>query len=679
MRAMVALAAVCAVACGFVVPFQGGGRRASVACGGKRGKAQGNKAPRAPAAAESGMSAKAAARLAAEALARPKKGVAGDEGGAGEGGAGGGAASSASKLSAKQKIAARRGGGGGGVEAAGGEVAAPRRKGGSLEMSVEDKAKLRGVAAAEDAYNAAELLADAARGDLGVGEKMDASEVAAAQVYFNATLWPTAVLVGLDLTSRRGAAKLVESRSRGSSGAYASTLAASGSTTWTIDDSLAELERLCETARLRTVGRTSQRLDAANGQYLVGKGKIEDVARLVLEHGADAVVFDDELSLAQQRSVLAELERLGCGPRLQILDRTQLVLQIFSERASTREAKAQIALARAEYMLPRLTTFLTTGAGMESRSGGKGAGGGAYLRGAGESQLEMDRRLFGKRISKLKGELAAIATKRKVTRAKRLDKEDLPLVALIGYTNAGKTSLLNALSDAADTLYADDKLFATLDPATRRVALPSGRSCKLTDTVGFIQKLPTKLVASFRATLEEIADACLLIHVVDASSPLADGQMRAVFAILRELGCFDMPQITVYNKQDVLEHGAGPRNVVVVDAPLENGDENDESDVPSATTVFEDLPPHADEVLVSAATGDGIQPLLDYVDKALGKMNTKVHCLLPFDQGNLVEEIHRTGAVDEVEHLAAGTRVVARVPPSLEQRLRPFAYAANVP
>ena len=407
-------------------------------------------------------------------------------------------------------------------------------------------------------------------------------------------------------------------------------------------------------------------------RYLVGKGKIEDVARLVVDRGADAVVFDDELSLAQQRSILAELERLGCGPRLQILDRTQLVLQIFSERASTREAKAQIALARAEYMLPRLTTFLTTGAGMDSRSGGKGAGGGAYLRGAGESQLEMDRRLFGKRISKLKGELAAIATKRKVTRAKRLDKEDLPLVALIGYTNAGKTSLLNALSDAADTLYADDKLFATLDPATRRVALPSGRACKLTDTVGFIQKLPTKLVASFRATLEEIADACLLIHVVDASSPLADGQMRAVFAILRELGCFDAPQITVYNKQDVVEDGA-PRAVV---APRDGADDGD---VPSATTVFEDLPPHADEVLVSAATGDGIQPLLDYVDKALGKMNTKVHCLLPFDQGNLVEEIHRTGAVDEVEHLAAGTRVVARVPPSLEQRLRPFAYAAAVP
>ncbi|EGB11728.1 hypothetical protein AURANDRAFT_21487, partial [Aureococcus anophagefferens] len=434
-----------------------------------------------------------------------------------------------------------------------------------------------------------------------------------------------------------------------------------GGAAWTVADSLAELARLCETARVRAVDATFQRADAANGQYLVGKGKIEEVARKVLDHGADAVVFDDELSLAQQRSVLAVLAEAGCDDKVQILDRTQLVLQIFSERAQTREAKAQIALARAEYMLPRLTTFLTgAAAGTDAKSGGRGAGGGAYLRGAGESQLEMDRRLFGKRIAKLKAELGAIASKRAVARSKKLDKEDLPLVALIGYTNAGKTSLLNALSEAAP-LYADDRLFATLDPATRRVTLPSGRACKLTDTVGFIQKLPTKLVASFRATLEEIADAsadaCLLVHVVDASSPLADGQMRAVYAILHELDCFDMPQITVYNKQDR-----------VGGAPAPPGD-----DVASATTLLDLMPPEADEVRVSCQDGTGIRPLLGYVDAALGKMNAKVHCLLPFDQGTLVEEIHRTATVDEVEHLAQGTRIVARVPPSLEQRLRPFA------
>ena len=171
----------------------------------------------------------------------------------------------------------------------------------------------------------------------------------------------------------------------------------------------------------------------------------------------------------------------------------------------------------------------------------------------------------------------------------------------------------------AAPLYADDRLFATLDPATRRVTLPSGRACKLTDTVGFIQKLPTKLVASFRATLEEIADACLLVHVVDASSPLADGQMRAVYAILHELDCFDMPQITVYNKQDRVGGAA---------APPDAGD-----DVASATTLLDLMPPEADEVRVSCQDGTGIRPLLGYVDAALGKMNAKVHCLLPFDQG----------------------------------------------
>ncbi|KAH8049645.1 hypothetical protein JL720_15552 [Aureococcus anophagefferens] len=441
----------------------------------------GSPRPPAPESGE-GMSAKAAAKLAAAALARPKKAP------AAESAAGAGDDAPAKKPSAKQKIAARRGAPRRGAA----EEETParnsaRRKGGSLELEPEDRAKLRGVAAAEDAYNAAELLQEQAFAGSernGAYDALDASEVAAAQAYFNATLWPSAVLVGLELTSRRGAAKLAEQRGRGAKSSYAASLAASGGAAWTVADSLAELARLCETARVRAVDATFQRADAANGQYLVGKGKIEEVARKVLDHGADAVVFDDELSLAQQRSVLAVLAEAGCDDKVQILDRTQLVLQIFSERAQTREAKAQIALARAD--------------------GGRGAGGGAY-RGAGESQLEMDRRLFA-RIAKLKAELGAIASKRAVARSKKLDKEDLPLVALIGYTNAGKTSLLNALSEAAP-LYADDRLFATLDPATRRVTLPSGRACKLTDTVGFIQKLPTKLVASFRDA-EEIADAC---------------------------------------------------------------------------------------------------------------------------------------------------------------------------
>ena len=444
---MVRLMVALAVAASALVPLQAPARVPFAPCFAKKGKG-GSPRPPAPESGE-GMSAKAAAKLAAAALARPKKAP------AAESAAGAGDAAPAKKPSAKQKIAARRGGR---AAAAAAEEEAParnsaRRKGGSLELEPEDRAKLRGVAAAEDAYNAAELLQEQALAGserAGAYDVLDASEVAAAQAYFNATLWPSAVLVGLELTSRRGAAKLAEQRGRGAKSSYAASLAASGGASWTVADSLAELARLCETARVRAVDATFQRADAANGQYLVGKGKIEEVARKVLEHGADAVVFDDELSLAQQRSVLAVLAEAGCDDRVQILDRTQLVLQIFSERAQTREAKAQIALARAEYMLPRLTTFLTgAAAGTDAKSGGRGAGGGAYLRGAGESQLEMDRRLFGKRIAKLKAELGAIASKRAVARSKKLDKEDLPLVALIGYTNAGKTSLLNALSEAA--------------------------------------------------------------------------------------------------------------------------------------------------------------------------------------------------------------------------------------
>jgi GTP-binding protein HflX len=583
-------------------------------------------APKAPKKKKSSGAAAKAAALAEEALAPKPKQAAPD------------------RVTAKQKIQKRRGNDKV-VVLEEEETKGRERKKAQDEISPERRELLRGVAAAESAYAAAELLADAVQAE---NYERDASESAAIEGYFDTSRWPSAVLVGLDLTSRRGASKLAERRTRGADNAGLA-LCAPVDAGWTVHDSLAELGRLCDTARVNVVDSTYQRADMPNGQFLVGKGKVEDVAKRVLQHKADAIVFDDELSLAQQRSLNKELSMHGCSDDLQILDRTQLVLQIFSERAQTREARAQIALARAEYMLPRLTTFLTTGAGMDSRSGGKGSSGGAYLRGAGESQLEMDRRLFGKRISRLNKELDLLKEKRTQSREKRKTDDRLPLVCLVGYTNAGKTSLLNALAEQAQPLYADDRLFATLDPATRRVQLPSGRACRLTDTVGFLQRLPTKLVASFRATLEEVADACLLLHVVDSSSPLAANQMRAVRGIVDELGCRETPTITIYNKQDLCED-----EEVVFEL-----DNLPKSDVDSSLSA-------------SATSGGGVDALLEAVDAALASQNALVDCLVPFARGDLVEEVHRTGTVERVEHEMEGTRLVARVPEALANRLKEF-------
>ena len=258
-------------------------------------------------------------------------------------------------------------------------------------MGLEGRLRLRGVAAAESAYAAAESAAAAAAiEDDGLMSSpfahLDASEAKAAALALDSSTWPSAYLVGLELTSRRGAAQMAEARNS----------VISSDVEWSVTDSLKELERLCETARLRVEGSTWQRLERPNGATMVGKGKLVEVAAALLETKADAVVFDDELTLAQQRTIRDEFASAGVSSRVQILDRTQLVLQIFSERARTREAKTQVALARAQYMLPRLATFMTTGAGMELR-GGSSSGGGAYLRGAGETQLEMDKRLYASR------------------------------------------------------------------------------------------------------------------------------------------------------------------------------------------------------------------------------------------------------------------------------------------
>jgi len=332
------------------------------------------------------------------------------------------------------------------------------------------------------------------------------------------------------------------------------------------DESLNELAELARTAGAEVVARFTQRLDHPNPATYIGSGKVQEIVEAIREHGANVVIFDDELSPSQQRN----LEKaLG----VKVIDRTALILDIFATRAQTREGRLQVELAQHQYLLPRLAGQWSHLERMEGAIG---------TRGPGETQIETDRRLIRNRIAKIRRDLEEVRTQRELYRRRRA-RNNVPVVALVGYTNAGKSTLMRALS-GADVL-AEDKLFATLDPVTRRISLPSGEIVLLTDTVGFIQKLPTQLVAAFRATLEELEDADLLLHVVDISHPNAYQHVQTVEATLRELGVDRKPQLLALNKVDLLRHedgrpvadydearaiilgaGAPPRNVAIISA-----------------------------------------------------------------------------------------------------------------
>jgi len=303
---------------------------------------------------------------------------------------------------------------------------------------------------------------------------------------------------------------------------------------WSTQSSLDELAQLAGTAGAQVVGRTLQRLDRPNPATYIGKGKVEEIVALRQELPYDVVVFDDELSPSQQRTLEDAL-------KVKVLDRTALILDIFAGRARTREGRLQVELAQHEYLLPRL-------AGQWSHL--ERLGGGIGTRGPGESQLETDRRLVRTRIARLRDQIEEVRRHRQLYRRRRA-KQGVNVVALVGYTNAGKSTLMNTLSGAA--VLAEDRLFATLDPVTRRVELPGGDYFLLTDTVGFIQKLPTQLVAAFRATLEELADADLLLHIVDITHPNAADQAETVEETLTELEVAEKPRLTLLNKIDLLE------------------------------------------------------------------------------------------------------------------------------
>ncbi len=345
-----------------------------------------------------------------------------------------------------------------------------------------------------------------------------------------------------------------------------------------LNDSLEELALLADTAGLDVVGETTQKLDTPHAETYIGSGKVEEVKALVEEMLAEVVIFDNELAPRHLRELE---ERLG--PNVRIVDRTALILDIFAQHAHTREGVLQVELAQYEYRLPRLTRAWTHLARQTGGGGGRtGSSGGVGLRGPGETQLEVDRREIHKQISKLKEELEKVRAYRMRYRTQR-QRAQIPIVTLVGYTNAGKSTLLNRL--ARSDVFVANQLFATLDPTTRRVELPANHWALFTDTVGFIQKLPTQLVAAFRATLEEISEADLLLHMVDASHPNAPEQIKAVEMTLKEIDAGHIPVILVLNKTD----------------RLDNREE--------ATNMVKDFP--GSVVCISALTGDGIADLLE--------------------------------------------------------------------
>jgi len=385
------------------------------------------------------------------------------------------------------------------------------------------------------------------------------------------------------------------------------------------------LAHLARTAGVEVSGQTFQKLDGINPATYVGKGKVEEIGILKEELGCDVVIFDDELSPRQQR----ELEEAWV---VKVLDRTSLILDIFAQHAHTREGQLQVELAQYEYRLPRLTRMWTHLARQVGGGVARGGAGGVGLRGPGERQLEIDRRRIRERIAQLKQELERVRTHRRLYRRRRR-RAAVRVVAIVGYTNAGKSTLLNAISGAE--VLVEDKLFATLDPTTRRVLLPQGLAALFTDTVGFIQKLPTQLVAAFRATLEEINDADLLLHILDITHPNALLQSRVVQDTLKELGAIDMPVLVALNKVDRLN---------------------------SSDQVQHMMREFPNSLAISAREGIGLEEMLGRIEAILSENLVRIKAWIPYREGELVSLFYRRGLVEREEHDLEGTTLEGRLP-----------------
>ncbi|KAH0680590.1 hypothetical protein KY284_021675 [Solanum tuberosum] len=394
-----------------------------------------------------------------------------------------------------------------------------------------------------------------------------------------------------------------------------------------IEESLKELAQLADTAGLLVVDSTYQKLSSPNPRTYIGSGKVSEIKSAIRAFDVETVIFDDELSPGQLRN----LEK-AFGGDVRVCDRTALILDIFNQRAATREASLQVSLAQMEYQLPRLTRMWTH---LERQAGGQ-------VKGMGEKQIEVDKRILRTQIGVLKKELESVRKHRKQYRNRRVS-VPVPVVSLVGYTNAGKSTLLNQLT-GADVL-AEDRLFATLDPTTRRVQMKNGKEFLLTDTVGFIQKLPTTLVAAFRATLEEIAESSILVHVADISHPLAEQQIEAVEKVLSELDTSSIPKLMLWNKVDKAED---PEKIKL-EAKTRN-----------------------DVVCVSALTGEGLDEFCNEIQNRLKDAMVWVEALIPFDKGELLSTIHQVGMVERTEYTEKGTLVRAHVPLRFARLLTPM-------
>jgi GTP-binding protein HflX len=395
---------------------------------------------------------------------------------------------------------------------------------------------------------------------------------------------------------------------------------------WDHAESLQELGELVKSAGGEVVETMIQRRQAPTAAYYIGPGKANELALLCKQQNVGTVIFNDELSPAQSRNLEKVFER-------KILDRTQLILDIFAQRAKSKDGKLQIELAQLQYLLPRLTGMWTH---LSRQSGGIGT------RGPGETQLEVDRRRVQEKIARLSRELAEVRQQRSTQRQGRL-RQHWPIASLVGYTNAGKSTLLNRMTKSE--VYAADQLFATLDPTTRQFVLPNKQKLLLTDTVGFLKQLPHHLIESFKATLEEVAEADLLLHVVDLSHPLYEQQMAAVQTVLEELNAWGKQMIIVFNKIDRVT------NPALIEHCLKEY-------------------PHS--VAISAMTGEGLDQLFAEIESQVKSWRLRVKLVLPNHRTALVAELHRVGRVLDLSYQGDEIAITAHVPPQLQGKLRPY-------